>query len=127
MILRRYRRLLAAVLACALAFAGIVTAAHACALAASTPPDVVAAAEPMPDCTESANAADAIANACETHCVAGQSLEAQGHAPAAMAAPHPALRIDVAEDAAHTTRARANRPPPVAAPPPLARFTRLLN
>ncbi len=127
MILRRYRRLLAAVLACMLAFAGVVTAAHACALAANVPPDAVLAAEPMPDCAEAARATDADTNTCVAHCVAGQSLEAQGHAPVALAAVQPALRIEIADEVVSATLARANLRPLEAAPLPLVRFTRLLN
>ena len=125
--LRRYRRLLAAALACVLAFAGVVTAAHACALVANVPPDAVLAAEPMPDCTEAAPAADAAASICEAHCVAGQSLEAQSHAPVALATPQPALRIEVVHGPVHAMLARANLPPLAAIPPLLVRFTRLLN
>jgi hypothetical protein len=124
--LRRYRRLLAAALACVLAFAGVVTAAHACALV-GVPPDAVAAAEPMPDCAEAAPAADPAASTCEAHCVAGQSLEAQSHAPVALATPQPALRIEVVHGPVHATLARANLRPLEAAPPPLVRFARLLN
>ena len=127
MILRRYRRLLAAVLACMLAFAGVVTAAHACTLAANVPPDAVWAAEPMPDCAEAAPAADAAASTCEAHCVAGQSLEAQSHAPVALTAPQPALRIEVVHGPVHAMLARANLRSLEATPSPLVRFTRLLH
>ena len=72
---RRYRRLLAVAMTCIVAFAGTVTAAHACALTLAAPPAVASAAEAMPDCVETAPAADTAANACEAHCVAGQSLE----------------------------------------------------
>ena len=124
---RRYRRLLAVAMTCIVAFAGTVTAAHACALASAAPPAVASAAEAMPDCVETAPAADTAANACEAHCVAGQSLEPQGLAPVVLVAPQPALRIEVVDRSVHATLARPKLRPLDAAPPPLVRFTRLLN
>jgi len=126
--MRRRRQWIAGLLTFLLAFAGIIAAAHGCALQqwALQPVTAAAAFESMPDCADMARH-DAQSNACESHCVGGHQANAQAEAPTASLALQPALRVQVAMH--RLLPASASREPPAAvsaAPPPHLRFTRLL-
>ena len=79
-------------------FAQIVTAAHACTFAASTPhlPTAVvqAADAAMPvDCTAMQEHGAAVSSVCESHCAYGQQIDVHPDGPVAGIAPHPALTV----------------------------------
>jgi len=127
---RRRRQWIAGLLTFLVAFAGVIAAAHGCALQQLALQPVTAGAAfdsaLMPDCADMARH-DAQANACESHCVGGQQANAHAEAPTASLALQPALRIQVAMH--RLLPASASREPPAAvsaAPPPHLRFTRLL-
>jgi hypothetical protein len=66
------------------------------------------------------------ANLCESHCFAGQQVNAQADAPMALAAPQSPLTVRVA-DPFVAVPALLSAPWAIsAAPPPLLRFGRLL-
>ena len=96
---RRYRRWVAGLVMLGIAFAQIVTVAHACTLVAPVS-QAVALGEPtdetMPsDCAAMAKRVAANAKVCESHCAYGQQIDVQPDAPVAAIAPQPALTIGV--------------------------------
>jgi hypothetical protein len=113
-----------------LAFAQAMTAAHACPIlnpslnAASA---IASEADAMPgDCADMVKYAGSSANLCESHCFAGQQVNAQADAPTALAAPQSPLTVRRV-DPFVAMLAPASAPSPVsAAQPPLLRFGRLL-
>jgi len=81
-------------------FAQLVTVAHACTLALSTPQaPLTLAHEPLeamaPDCVAMAERAAANTNVCEAHCAYGQQIDVHPDAPVAPIAPQPALTVAV--------------------------------
>jgi hypothetical protein len=130
-IFRHQRRWIAAALTCVLAFAGAMTAAHACAVEASVAQAAQSVAPSDPamaeDCGGMADGCDATANLCEAHCVVGQQVDAQAAAPAALVAPQQPLRVGSSD-----RRLPAIAVTPMllatieATPPPLLRFARFL-
>ena len=129
--------MLAAALTGVLIFGGLITAVYGCTIAF---PDrallgghaLPAAANPagapeMPDCGDGAKPSDVSTNACEAHCITGQSLEVQTHAPSALAASPPPLHVAVpARASTPTATARAGLSSLARDPPPLLRFARRL-
>ncbi len=124
---RRHRSLLSFVLAFALVFAQLATAAHACAMAAAKAP-AMAAAAPAPEavpghecCPPESPAPADNGNICSQHCQYGDaSVDSGASAPNAFVGDLPALRLELPPlDAASVVR-RQQRLSPVVAPPPPA-------
>ena len=126
-IFRRQRRWIAAALVCLLAFAGAVTAAHACALEGRAAEAVASVTPSDPAMAEDCAGCDATANLCEAHCVVGQQADAQAAAPAALVAPQPPLRVQSPDPCLPAIAATPMLLSTLeSAPPPLLRFARFL-
>lgn len=129
-VVRRPRRLIAAVLTLILAFAQAVTAAHACpTLDPSSAPMAQAtqvdAAMPA-DCREMAKQANSSVNTCWEHCYAGPQVDAHDYAPAPLVAPQTALLVRLADPGLPNLVPAQRLLPVIAAPPPQLRFSRFL-
>ena len=130
LLIRPRRQWIAAALAFLLAFAGIVSAAHACSIEhPSSSLQSVAdghAADAPDDCAAMSGMHDAAANACQSHCIAGHQVSAQAEAPSALVAMRPVLRVASAERLLPAGGTSAQPSSIGAGPPPLLRFARLL-
>lgn len=86
----------------------------------------MAGAMPSDYCADMAKHASSSANLCQSHCFAGQQVNAQADAPMASAAPQSPLTVRVA-DPFVAVAAPLSAPSAIsAAPPALLRFGRLL-
>jgi hypothetical protein len=111
-----------------LAFAQVVTAAHACSILnpalQSTP--VVAQQAMPPDCAGMAEQTGSTVNVCETHCIDPQQIDAQAYALTAPIAPQPALTLRRSESYSPALTAAPAFSIIGAAPCALLRFSRFL-
>lgn len=129
-VVRRPRRLIAAVSALILVFAQAVTAAHACStldpisapMAQATQVD---AAMPA-DCPAMARQANSSVNTCWAHCYADPQVDAHDYAPAPLVAPQTALLVRLADPGLPNLVPAQWLLPVMAAPPPQLRFSRFL-
>lgn len=128
--MRRPRRLIAALLALALAFAQAVAAAHACPTLdpdSSPMAQATQANAAMPaDCPEMAKQANSSVNACWSHCYADPQVDAYDYAPAPLVAPQTALLVQLAYPDIPTRVSTQWLLPVIAAPPPQLCFSRFL-
>ena len=125
----RRHRSLAVVLAFALALSQGVVAAYACPIddmKSATRYTDARNADPMPDCDAMPAQGEPAANRCQTHCLVGQQVQSDNavFAPVAIVAPL-IVRMMSAIYEGRVTFLHAEVPLPT--PPPLLRFTRLLN
>ena len=120
--MRRSRKRIAGLMLLGWLFAQFVAIAHACpalnpaTLVASVSSVAITTAMPT-DCAAMAKLADSNANVCQSHCIAGEQVDAQAQAPAAALSPQPALIVRVADPQfvksadRHASAARGNDPP----------------
>jgi hypothetical protein len=129
-VVRRPRRLIAAVSALILVFAQAVTAAHACSTLdpnATPMPQASQVDAAMPaDCPEMAKPANSPVNICWSHCHAGPQVDAQDYVPAPLVAPQTALLVRLADPGLPNLVPAQWLLPVMAAPPPQLRFSRFL-
>jgi hypothetical protein len=131
-IVRRRRQWLAVLLMVGLAFAQIITAAHACSILTLASPQGPVQAEPpvgqaMPtDCGEMAKQSDSTINVCVSHCDFGQQVDAHADAPAAAISPQPPLLIRPVGPLIPASGEHWSLPAALAAPPPQLLFSRFL-
>jgi hypothetical protein len=115
-----------------LAFAQIITAAHACSILAQGSPPGTALAEPavsqaMPtDCPEMAKKSGSTLNVCVSHCDFGQQVDAHADVPIAAIAPQPPLLIRPVGRLIPTSGEHLALLAALAAPPPQLLFSRFL-
>jgi len=128
--LLRQRRWVAGLVMLGVAFAQIVTAAHACTLAVSAPRPatlVQPAADTMPsDCPATAKRAAANAKVCDAHCAYGQQIGVQADAPVAAIAPQPALTVSAVSPIVQSSCDRTSLRARSTAPPVSLLFSRFL-
>jgi hypothetical protein len=121
--MRRYRQWITAALMFALAFAQVVTAAHACPTGAASQ----ASSPAMPsDCPEMAKQAVDTLNACLSHCDFGQQVDVQTDAPVAATAPQAALTIRLTDARIRTDVVSFSLFARAAGPPAQLVFSRFL-
>src|SRR5439155_3154868 len=131
-IVRHCRQRIAALLMVGLAFAQVVTAAHACSISALASSQGPVQAEPfasqaMPtDCGEMAKRSGSPINVCVSHCDFGQQIDAQADAPTAAIVPHLPLIIRPVASRVPVNCDNWSRFASLAAPPPQLLFSRFL-
>jgi len=127
---RRQRRWVAGLVMLGVAFAQIVTVAHACTLtvpASEAPTSARVVDMPMPpDCAQMAQRATANGNVCDAHCAYGQQIDTQPDAPAAAIAPQPALTVRVVSSIVQRSHESAALDARSTAPPVSLLFSRFL-
>jgi hypothetical protein len=132
MMVRRPRQWVAVLLMLGLAFAQVVTAAHACSILGTPPLPGAALVEPavgqaMPaDCPEMAKILASTVNACVSHCELGQQVDVYGDAPMASVAPRPPLVVRLVGPLIPTSGEHSSLVAALAAPPPQLLFSRFL-
>jgi len=112
-----------------LAFAQVVTAAHACPMLAppaETPAQAASDSRAISDCAEMAKKAGSTLNVCQSHCFAVLQVDAQADIPIPAIAPQPALSMRPVVFSISTVIAQSTLASVSAAPPPLLRFSRFL-
>jgi hypothetical protein len=127
---RRQRRWVAGLMMVGVAFAQVVTVAHACTLAVPMSEAATAARlvdTPMPpDCTQMAKRSIATGNVCDSHCAYGQQIDVQPDAPTAAIAPQPALTVRVVSPIVQPSHDSAALDARSTAPPVSLLFSRFL-
>ena len=129
--MRRRRQWIVALLIVGLAYAQVVTAAHACTMLApgsQVPAQAsVPADQAMPaDCPEMAKQFDSSLNVCLSHCDFGQQVDVHTDVPTAAIAPQVALTIRLAVSHVCTNVDGTTLLASLAAPPPQLLFSRFL-